>query len=158
MKVEGARGFCSWWTTVGSVVCGASLLVVRGQALRAREPFWTPPAKRVLRALLPAFSGGLALALSGLASGPRPIGIEWLPGLWMVLYGSALHSASFFLPRGCQKLAWIFVVSGAALMVFHSFTTPPQPSLLHLEMGLTFGGYHLASVLMLKLRSQEPQS
>lgn len=158
MKLESAAGFCGWWTTVGTVVCGSSLLVVRSQALRAREPFWTPPAKRVLRALLPAFAGGLVLAISSLGTGGRPLEVGWLPGLWMILYGSALHSASFFLPRGCQKLAWIFVITGAGLTLFHSFNPPPRAAFLHLEMGLAFGGYHLASVLILKLRSQERQS
>ncbi len=33
----------------------ASLLLVRRQALKAAEPFWSPPTRRVSQAVLPAF-------------------------------------------------------------------------------------------------------
>src|SRR5512146_286259 len=46
---------------VGVVALAGSFLLVRRQALKEAEPFWSPPTRRVAQALLPAlFVGSVA--------------------------------------------------------------------------------------------------
>jgi len=53
LKIEAARAFCAWWLATAVVAVVAALLLSRRQALKDREPFWSPPTRRVTQALLP---------------------------------------------------------------------------------------------------------
>ena len=145
LHLDSATSFTLYWSAVGATVGAVSFLVVRQQALKAGEPFWTPPARRVFRALLPAFSAGIAASLCALEKPPHGLSHVWLPGMWMILYGTAFHAAAFFLPRGCQWVAWGFACPGMVVMLLHGTSGPPPAWLLHAEMGLAFGGVHVAA-------------
>src|SRR5437660_8056531 len=98
---------------VGAVALGGTLLLVRRQALRAGEALWSAPTRRVGQALLPSlFLGAIAGVLVWLQGGA-----DLLPGVWVVLYGCALHAAGFFMPRGMRLFGWCFVVAGGGLLV-----------------------------------------
>jgi hypothetical protein len=44
--------------------------------------------------------------------------LTWLPLIWIVLYGCALHAAGFFTPRGLRVFGWAFVLGGCSAFVF----------------------------------------
>lgn len=153
MGMSEVRVSVLFWMFTGWVVGGFALILVRRQALGAGERFWTPPARRVLRAVSPGFAAGAMLTLPVLAdrSAGRAMS-ELIPAMWMICYGLSMHAAAFFLPRGPQLLAWAFILSGLSLGMAYSFSWwKPKPTDFHWCMGATFGGFHLASGALLHL-------
>jgi hypothetical protein len=60
-----------------------------------------------------------------------------------LLYGFALHSASFFMPRGVRLFGWAFFIGGITMLL--SFRCVHYEAISrHLQMGLFFGLSHLA--------------
>lgn len=152
LHLDSPRRFILYWLGVAVVaICGAAVFV-RRQALREGEPFWSPPARRVARAALPAgaaaavFTGGVLAAIGRLAGGVVPddtLALAITPAVWIMLYGLALNAAGFFMPRGIQLLGWIFIAGGGGawlLAAWHAGFVVAG----HWLMGLHFGLLHLA--------------
>ena len=147
--LDAARSFTSFWLAVGAVTLAASLFIGRRQALQADEPFWSPPARRVAQAMIPALFVGLLAGLMVLLPGAsKPFAAWWLPGVWMVLYGCATHAAGFFLHRGIRVFAAVFIAFGALVLLYVNarLSAGDLPTLrfAHVVMGAAFGGLHLA--------------
>ena len=146
LKIDSTKGFIGFWAGAGLLALGGSLLLVRRQALKEAEPFWSPPTRRVAQALLaPLFIGSIA-GLLGLTCPSWDFMHAWaLPAFWMLLYGCALNAAGFFMHRGIKLLGWLFILSGCALMAASCFAEGPLALLQgHRAMGSVFGGLHLA--------------
>lgn len=155
-----AHRFVVYWLVVGVLALSSALVLVRRQALKAEEPFWSLPMQRVVRAALPAAGSGLVL---GLMVGAvltlklqdfepwRTAALRELPLAWAVLYGCALHAAGFFMPRGIKWFGWILILGGWGL--FAGVHLPPLEGVglrgmslcwwAHGVMGSFFGGLHL---------------
>ncbi|HUE36958.1 MAG TPA: hypothetical protein VMO20_06175, partial [Candidatus Acidoferrum sp.] len=86
------------------VAIAGAFLIVRRQALKAEEPFWSPPTRRVAQTLLPPLTAGLVLGIIFSLTEFTQI----LPYLWALFYGCALHSAGFFIPRGLKWFGWVY--------------------------------------------------
>jgi len=122
-----------------------AFIVVRRQALRDKESFWSPPTRRVAQAMLPSLYIGLIGGLI-LAFATDEEDVTWaLVPVWMALYGSALHAAGFFMPRGIKLLGWLFIIGGTLLLLgLAALPEPPEFRFTHVAMGIAFGGLHLA--------------
>ena len=155
-KMDQPEEFIGYWLTVSVLPVSVAYLMVRRQALKEGEPFWSPPTRRVTQALLPPLTMGLVTGLilmqwiQGL--GPvmgRVVCMLWLPLGWVALYGCALHAAGFFMPRGMKLFGWIFI--GGALVLFAVGVPGNFPALVYAHgiMGLFFGVFHLAYGLYL---------
>ena len=149
LRIGSARMFGAYWITVSILALGGAYLLIRLQALRDIEPFWSPPTRRVTQALLPALFAGLVAGVLVMTSQERdPLPAWWLPAVWMVLYGSAIHAAGFFMPRGMKLFGWGFILSGCLMLwlVSEKLFGRGLPDLVYanLVMGACFGGYHLA--------------
>src|SRR5881396_2863929 len=149
-QIDSPRGFVLFWAMVSAIALGGALLLVRRQALRAGEPLWSPPTRRVSQALLPALAAGLicsAIALFSLGGAEEKtasiVGLFCLPLGWIVFYGCAVHAAGFFMPRGIRLFGWTFIIGGCGLFAF-GIPDLPRPLYAHGVMGLFFGGLHLA--------------
>jgi hypothetical protein len=143
-KIESDRGFVLFWTGVAAVALLGSLLLVRRQALKDAEPFWSPPTRRVAQAMLPPFTIGMfvgVVVVFGFRADEAFIQTN-LAIVWAWLYGCALHSAGFFISRGIRILGWIYCGTGCALLasLFCMEELYLQP---HLLMAGLFGGLHL---------------
>ncbi len=135
--------FAGYWMTVAAFCLAEALLLVRRQALKEQELFWSPPTRRVTQALGPSLFCGLVAGLAGLRMNPD---MAWLlPAVWMVLYGCAMHSAGFFMPRGFKLFGWGFIVAGC----FWMRAATPSLTSANWAMGLFFGGAHAAYGLYL---------
>src|SRR5436309_3220667 len=146
LKIESSQGFIAFWAGAGILALAGSFLLVRRQALKESEPFWSPPTRRVAQALLaPLFIGSIA-GLLGLTCPSWDFMHAWaLPAFWMMLYGCALNAAGFFMHRGIKLLGWLFVLCGCALMATRSLGGGPLTlAASHLVMGAVFGGLHFA--------------
>lgn len=163
VDIDTARGFGLFWMSVAVLGLAIALTIMRRQAISAAEPFWSPPARRVAQAMLPAlFAGVLADLLVALPGWRDPLHAWWLPGIWMILFGCATHAAGFFMPRGMRLFAWIFAIVGSAFLLFvnarsHAAGMPPL-RLAHLLMGASFGGFHLAYGLYLAVTEKRVSS
>src|SRR5262249_8668683 len=148
--------FVAYWMTVGALTVAGVFLLMRRQALKSAEPFWSPPTRRVTQAALPPMVIGLFFGLlnllleNGHADDTAGVVI-----VWCLTYGCAVHSAGFFMPRGIKLIGWLFILAGTIAATALLFTSPDYPtggygSPFHvlfdgrgLFMGIMFGGVHL---------------
>lgn len=148
LNINSVRGFILIWLGIAAFALIGSFVLVRRQALKDSEPFWSPPAKRIATALLPPFSIGAfisILVLRGCGAGDL-LGDEnsMLIVSWCWLYGCAIHSAGFFMPGRSRLFAWPFVLAGGILFCSLSLGTGLLNLSPHLLMAAVFGGLHLA--------------
>jgi hypothetical protein len=160
LGVGTAQAFILFWFAVAGFAMAGSLLLVRRQALKESEPFWSPPTRRVTQATLPSLSAGFILGLFMLSRGRlggefNDVGdIFWLPAAWVVLYGCAFHAAGFFLPRGMKIFGWAFVLAGCALGAVDAHEWGNPTVFAHGVMGFFFGLMHLAYGIYLYFTEQ----
>jgi hypothetical protein len=143
VKIESNRAFSFFWLGVSLVAIAASFILVRRQALKDAEPFWSLPTRRVSQALLPAFLVGFAAGIYSLLR-EQP-SLPWLLTLaWIIIYGCALHAAGFFMQNRMKLFGWIFIIGGCAVL-FASTAWPALRSTgsAHYLMGSFFGLLHL---------------
>jgi hypothetical protein len=141
-----SRAFGLYWGLVSLITIATAFVVMRRQALRDGEAFWSPPTRRVTQAMIPPlFAGWITIVAIFLPRWGDTLQAWWLPPLWMILYGCAIHAAGFFMPRGMKLFGWIFIAAGCLLFLFLSNPNGVPPMRwCHLVMGITFGGFHFA--------------
>lgn len=155
-NIHAPIAFTCYWLVVSFGALLTALLLIRRQALKSAESFWSLPTRRVAEAISPSFFLGLVISCVPLFLKPLPEAFVWgLPSIWMGLYGCGLYSAGFFMPRGIKLFGIGFLLTGA-LTLLGSIDRTNQgshPSLqqAHLVMGGSFGIFHLAYGLYLYL-------
>ena len=154
LDFEPPRFFAAYWDAVALVCLAEALMLIRRQAISASEPFWSPPARRVAQAVAPAFFAGLAMGIVALFLNIQEQQIVLLLiAVWMLIYGLAMHSAGFFMPRGFRLFGWGYVLCGLAsfcfLIYFWSVGLYFPVRICNIAMGALFGGGHAAYGLYL---------
>ena len=149
LPIDSPHRFISYWMTIACITLGASILVVRRQAINEAEAFWSPPTRRVALAAAPPLAAGLAVSIAAMISpAPDHLAAWRAVSLWMLLYGCALHSAGFFMARGIRLLGWAFVLMGGCFALFTSALQHlehlPPIRYANIAMGGGFGVIHLA--------------
>src|SRR5512140_2685297 len=106
LKVGSPHAFILFWAAVCAVAMTGSFLLVRRQAIKDSEPFWSSPTRRVTQAFLPPLAAGCMITIIAFLREPPavhrpglgPVGVSlWVPVAWIVLYGCAVHAAGFFM-------------------------------------------------------------
>jgi hypothetical protein len=151
MGIDLPRHFILFWACVAVVAMAGSFLLVRRQALKASEPFWSPPTRRVTQAMLPPLVAGGIVGTIGFLALPatqdrfaQMFAMLWLPVGWVILYGCAFHAAGFFMPRGMKIFGWAFIL-GACLILAVGMPKSLRPfDYGYGIMGFFFGLLHLA--------------
>jgi hypothetical protein len=133
--------FGGLWLGTAVIVVAGAFFIVRRQAFKEDEPFWSPPTRRVAQALLPPLFAGMVLGFSFTVVGVNSRGT--LTFLWLFFYGCALHSAGFFMPRGMKAFGWIFIGAATAILSFLGIFRPTANFSAHWLMGFFFGVLHL---------------
>jgi membrane protease YdiL (CAAX protease family) len=145
LRVESLRGFGLFWLGVAGVAVAGAFLLARRQSLKDKEPFWSPPTRRVAQALSAPFTVGLLVSVLAItAATDQEEADAALPVVWMLCYGCALHAAGFFAPRGVRLLGWLFILSACG--VFCTLFAPEalrNATSANIVMGLFFGVVHL---------------
>ncbi len=160
LGIQTQTGFIGYWMGVALAGAAGAFVLVRRQALKNAEPFWSPPARRVAQALLPPLVAGLMLGVLVFVVWSHPSVVEppndmrddagdliWLPAVWAVFYGCAMHAAGFFTLRGLRLLGWLFIAAGNLILLL--LVVPREfPDLAwqnsHYLMGSLFGVLQLA--------------
>jgi len=139
-----ARQFSLYWMCISLAGLVTAFLLVRRQALREREPVWSPPTRRVMSALSPPFFAGL-VGGCGWALGQDVGPLHLLVSLWLVCYGCGLHASGFFMARGIRLLGWVFILAGTAYFTAGSIQPDWRSAVAgHYVMGVCFGLLQLA--------------
>lgn len=152
LPIDTPRGFVGYWLSISVFPLIGSFLLMRREAIRDKEPLWSPPTRRVVTAVVPAFVAGFAVSLTVLFRVPagngnmleglnRSLAMAWVPLGWVILYGCAAHAAGFFMPRGIKLFGWLFIGGGGALFAL-GIPDPATPVAGHLLMGTFFGVLH----------------
>ena len=148
-KIESTWAFAVFWMVTSLVAIGGSFIRVRQQALKEGETFWSPPTRRVAQAMFPGLfigmvAGILFIAYSGGAKEmDHDVSQAMLIIIWSLTYGCALHSGSFFMPRGVRLFSWFFIIAGLGIVVLLRLA-PIEEVSRHWLMGILFGASHLA--------------
>ena len=148
---EDMKAFGTLWLCSAAIVVAGAFLIARRQAIKDKEPFWSPPTRRVGQALLPALLAGMFLGtiftFVGLTNAIT------LTLIWLFFYGCALHAAGFFISRGMKCFSWVFIglaaVTASILCLLNatpSLAFPPSKIVITANwlMGFFFGVLHLA--------------
>ncbi|HWN96482.1 MAG TPA: hypothetical protein VNT99_15745 [Methylomirabilota bacterium] len=142
--IQGNFGFAAFWMMVGVLALGVAYFLVRRQALRDREPFWSPPTRRITEALLPGFIAGCAVGVFLIVFHQKLGVATWHCSVaWIILYGSALNAAGFFTPRGIGLFGRTLVLLGCALLFAYYLVPGDVTVAAHYVMGSVFGVLHL---------------
>ena len=149
----GPSYFAAYWLGVAVVSALTALILVRRQALKSDEEFWSPPTRRVAQAMLPMLATGLGLGLFELLQEPEARDSIRLTSFWLILYGGALHAAGFFMRRGIKLVGWLYVFFGLILLFISNNESLKfvNQHATHWLMGLGFGAVNLAYGIYLKL-------
>jgi len=159
---QSLSSFINYWSVVCLVAVAIAIVIIRRQAIRSSEPFWSAPTRRVASAMLPALIAGAAVPHVLCAVVPEistsNVDAEYFIPLWLLFYGCALHSAGLFISKGTRWLGWMFIVIGiflfALAVVDRNRHAIPSP---HMVMGATFGGLHfLAAAYLYFTEKKEP--
>jgi hypothetical protein len=142
--LDSARPFSGLWLGTAVLAVAGSFLIARRQALKDREPFWSPPTRRVGQALLPPLVAGMCLGAFFILTNPPSEFANLMALFWLLFYGTALHSAGFFMPRGVKLFGWLFIVSACGTLIFLAISNHDIDFSAHWLMGFFFGVLHLA--------------
>jgi hypothetical protein len=173
LNFSSQTSFIAYWLGVASVAIAGAFALVRRQALQSDEPFWSPPTRRVAQAMLPPLCVGLLLGVLGfLLCAQEPVAdpptgtqfdasqLIWLPPVWAILYGLALHAGGFFVSRGLRLFGWLYIAVGGAALAGLVLINPAHLPEFHWPashwfMGGFFGVAQLAYGIYLKLTGEE---
>ncbi len=146
LRIETSFSFALYWMGVSLLGLLGAYVLARRQAFKDREPFWSPPTRRVTLALLPSLFVGAVLGIIFAFTLRAQMSFAWaLPVSWILLYGCALNAAGFFTPRGIRFLGWLFILGGCSLTLSSIAVDAQLPIVTsHLLMGIFFGGLQLA--------------
>jgi hypothetical protein len=139
------RSFGALWLGAAAVTIAGAFVIVRRQALKNNEPFWSPPTRRVAQALLPPLTAGMILGVVFTLL-PTTGVVDFtllLPFLWALFYGCALHAAGFFMPRGVKWFGWIYIGLACGVLCFLTIARPDFNFSASWLMGVFFGVPHL---------------
>jgi hypothetical protein len=129
------RGF-SHWMTVWTVECMCGLVIgITAAAMKARRmnsPLLNGPGRKFIAGFSPAIFAGAVLTIVF-----HDAGMVWfLPGIWLLLYGTAVLSAGWGSVPAVPVMGLCFMIAGTlALLV------PELPGNVLLAVG--FGGLHI---------------
>ena len=108
------------------------------KARRQGESLWSTTGKKVLFAFSPPMAVGAILTLFVLQQNS----IDWLPGIWLCIYGAAVMTAGTYSVAAIPLMGGLFLVLGTIVL----FVNPPNPGMLfygNLWLGAGMGGLHL---------------
>jgi hypothetical protein len=124
------------WLTVWTIECALGIVIgMTAAAMKARRmhsPLLTGPGRKFLAGFSPAIFAGAVLTLVF-----HGAGMSWfLPGIWLLLYGTAVLSAGWGSVRVVPLMGLCFMVVGTVTLLM-----PDLPGNVFLAVG--FGGLHI---------------
>jgi len=149
---DSTRAFDLLWLSTAVVAVIGAFLIARQQALKDREPFWSPPTRRVAQALIPPLLAGMVIGIFPAFFQEAEKDLNFCSAIvWIMFYGCALHAAGFFMPRGVKVFGWLLIASACGVLYAFALGDLNTGFSAHLLMGFFFGALHLAYGIYLYL-------
>ncbi len=131
-RLPSAREQILAWSGVAGVAAVISIVATVRKARAARMPVLSGPGRKLLLSFSPPMLVGALLTVVLFRAQAGGI----LPGVWLLLYGTAVVAGGAFSVR-------IVPVMGACIMLVGAAALFAAPPLGNLFMGVGFGGAHL---------------
>lgn len=127
-----ANGWLITWLAAAFVASAAGIVAILIKSRQFGVPFFSRPARQFALSFAPAILAGALLTAACYRSGS----IELLPGLWLLLYGSAVVAGGTFSVRIVPLTGILFLFLGAIAL----FSSPLVASIC---LGAGFGGLNI---------------
>ena len=128
----GSRGWLVFWLAEAALALAVGALTLARKARVLGVPLLSRPARRFLLAFSPPLVVGAVLTAVAVTHGLAPL----LPGLWLLLYGTAVLCGGALSVRIVPIMGASFMLlGGAALFAPHALGRP--------FMAIGFGGLHV---------------
>ena len=125
-------GWLLTWLAAAAVAFAAGLVAVVLKSRQVGVPFLSRPARQFALGFSPALLAGALLTAACVRAGL----FELLPGLWLLLYGSAIVAGGAFSIRIVPLMGLLFLFLGAIALF-------SPPLVAHVCLGAGFGGLHV---------------
>jgi hypothetical protein len=123
------------WLMVWMLAAGVALLIgLAGAALKSRRfklALWSGPGRKFVAGFTPAMLAGVVLTVVLFRAG---LG-EFLPGIWLLLYGAAIFSGGYSSVRVVPLMGACFMLVGSVALFLHGWND--------LCLAAGFGGLHI---------------
>ena len=129
------------WLAEAFLAFAIGLGAMARKARRAQTPLFSGPARRFFLTLSPPMAAGALLTLALERSGHT----ELLPGIWLLLYGTAVVTGGAYSVRVVPVMGALFMLLGAAALA-----SPQAWGTAYLAAG--FGGLQIVFGLMIARR------
>jgi hypothetical protein len=129
---ETGSGWLWAWVGEGLVAAAIAGLTIRRKARRLALPLASGPARKFALAFLPSLVAGAVLTVVLAAHGAG----SFLPGTWLLLYGTAVTAAGALSVR-------IVPLMGVAFMALGVWALAATPTTANALMAAGFGGLHI---------------
>jgi hypothetical protein len=124
--------WCAVWFFEAALAIGIAFAFTVVKATRAGDTYWNGPARRFTVSFSVPLLAGAALTLAFLRAGES----AWMPGAWLLLYGTAMIAGGAFSVRVVPLMGACFAVLGALAL----FAPQAWGNAL---LAAGFGGLHL---------------
>lgn len=143
----GVAGGLLQWMLLGVVTAIAVLIEVLVPELRAPERYRRTLAVQVIRQFSPALVLATAVGLIALTQRPFDGGlVPYLPSLFAGAFGLSIVAIAPFVPTRAGLASWWYLAAAVLLVPY----APEDPASVGIVMGVTFGGGHLLTALLLR--------
>lgn len=136
---QGSRlGWLATWLVTATIAVGAGLAAVLLKARREGMPLLSRPARQFALGFLPSIFVAALLTIGLFQARLDAL----IPGVWLLLYGTAVIAGGTFSIRIVPLMGVLFLFLGAVAL----FTPPPVPAIC---LGAGFGGLHIVFGLLI---------
>jgi hypothetical protein len=130
----GRQGDARWlvvWTSAALLAVAIGLACAAVKARQCNMPLFSGPGRKFVAGFSPAIAAGALLTAVFFRAGLT----EFLPGIWLLLYGAGVVSGGYNSVRVVPLMGAFFMVTGAAALL-----APGWDAIL---MPAGFGGLHI---------------
>lgn len=125
------------WVLEAPIAAAIAVIAGYRKSSRLDLPLWSGPGRRMLVALAPPILAGAMLTLALFMNNYQFRLASVIPGMWLLLYGTALMAA------GAHSVPPIPVMGSAFLVLGAVVLAAGAPFLMNAAMAIGFGGLHL---------------
>ena len=134
-------GWLATWLAAAAVASAAGVIAVLIKSRQTDVPFFSRPARQFALAFFPAILVGALLTAALYGAGQFAL----LPGVWLLLYGTAVVAGGTFSVRVVPLTGLLFLFLGAVALF-------SAPLVADVCLGAGFGGLHVVFGIIIARR------
>ena len=140
---KGRQGDLRWlrvWTSRAAVALAIGIVSAAAKSRRVRLPLFSGPGRKFIAGFVPAVLAGALLTAVFFRAGLA----EFLPGVWLLMYGSAVVSGGAASVRVVPLMGACFMAAGALALLAPGWNAVLLPA--------GFGGLHVVFGLVIAVK------